>query len=67
MKRYQEIWSKEVFIIDVIVYGNPTTYKRKDQDDQPIKETMSKSFNLLWNPRRIALRKWFKRKRRVIV
>ena len=57
MKRYQEIWSKEVFIIDVIVYGNPTTYKRKDQDDQPIKGKMSKSFNLLWNPRRIALRK----------
>ena len=27
MKRYQEIWTEEVFIIDAIVFGNPTTYK----------------------------------------
>ena len=37
MKRYQEIWNKEVFIIDAIVYGNPTSYKIKDQDNEPIK------------------------------
>ena len=29
MKRYQEIWTQEVFIIDAIVYGNPTIYKTK--------------------------------------
>ena len=32
MKRCQEIWTEEVFIIDAIVYGNPTTYKINDQD-----------------------------------
>ena len=37
MKRYQEIWTEEVFIIDAIVYGNPTTYKIKNQDSEPIK------------------------------
>ena len=36
MKRYQEIWTAEVFIIDAIVYGNPTTYKIKDHDNEPI-------------------------------
>ena len=30
MKKYEEIWIEEVFIIDAIVYGNPTTYKIKD-------------------------------------
>ena len=40
MKRYQEIWTEEVFIIDaIVVYGNPTIYKIKDQDNEPIKET----------------------------
>ena len=39
MKRYQEIWTAEVFIIDAIVYGNPTTYKIKDYDNEPIKKT----------------------------
>ena len=32
MKRYQEIWTEEVFIIDAIVYANPTTYKMKDHE-----------------------------------
>ena len=39
MKRYSEIWTEEVFVIEAIVYGNPTTYKIKDQDNKPIKET----------------------------
>ena len=28
-----------MFIIDAIVYGNPTTYEIKDQDNEPIKGT----------------------------
>ena len=28
-----------MFIIDAIVYGNPTTYKIKDRDNEPIKTT----------------------------
>ena len=39
MKRYQEIWIEEVFIVDSIVYGNPTTCKMKDQDNEPIQGT----------------------------
>ena len=39
MKRYKEIWTEEVFIIDAIVYGHPTTYKIKDQENEPIKGT----------------------------
>ena len=31
MKRYSEIWTGEVFVIEAIVYGNPTTYKINDQ------------------------------------
>ena len=42
MKRYQEIWTEEVFISDAIVYGNLTTYKIKDQDNEPIKGTFYK-------------------------
>ena len=39
MKRYQAIWIEEVLVIHAIVYGNPTTYKIKDQDNEPIKGT----------------------------
>ena len=39
MKRYQEIWTEEVFIIHVIVYGNLTTYKIKEQHNESIKRT----------------------------
>ena len=42
MKRYQEIWTEVVFIIDSISCGNPTTYKIKDQYDEPIKGTFYK-------------------------
>ena len=45
MKRYQEIWTKEVFIIDAIVYGNPTAYKIKDQDKfQTFKRAIESNF-----------------------
>ena len=40
MKIYHEIWAEEMFIIDPVVYDNPTTYKTckiKDQDNEPIK------------------------------
>ena len=39
MKRYQVIWTEEVLITEAIVYGNPTTYKIKYQDNEPIKAT----------------------------
>ena len=39
MTRYQEIWTEKVFIINAIVCSNPTTYKIKDQDNEPIKRT----------------------------
>ena len=38
-KRYQEIWTEEIFIITHKVVGNPTVYKIKDQADEPIKGT----------------------------
>ena len=31
------MWTEEVFIIDAIVNGNPTTYKIEDHDNEPIK------------------------------
>ena len=31
--------TEEVFIIDAVVYGNPTTYKIKDQYNEPMKRT----------------------------
>ena len=41
MKRYtfQEIWTEEVFFIDVIVYGKHSTYEIKDQDNELITKT----------------------------
>ena len=36
---HEEIWTEEVFIVDATVYGNPTIYKIKDQDSEPIKGT----------------------------
>ena len=40
MKRYQEIWTEEALIINAIVYGNPTTYKIKDQGNEAIKDIL---------------------------
>ena len=46
MKRYQEIWTQEVLVIDAIVYGNPATYKINDQDNELMKgHFMSKRFS----------------------
>ena len=47
MNRYQEIWTNELFIIEAIVYGNPTTHKIKYQDNEPIKGAIyqQKSFS----------------------
>ena len=57
MKRYQEILTEEVFIIDAIVYVDPTTYKIKDQDNGPIKGTfMSKNF--IVEPKTYRIVKW---------
>ena len=55
MNRYQEIWTNELFIIEAIVYGNPTTHKIKYQDNEPTKGAtyQQKSFSWLWNSRRI--------------
>ena len=39
MKGYQEIWTEEVYIINALVYGNPTTCQIKDQDNEPTKGT----------------------------
>ena len=33
------IWTEGVFITDAIVNGNPTTYKIKDKDNEPVKGT----------------------------
>ena len=43
MKRYQEISTEEEFIIDAIVYDNPTTYKIKDQENEPIKRDIKRA------------------------
>ena len=37
MNRYQKIWTEEVFVIDAIVYGDPTTFKIKNHYNEPIK------------------------------
>ena len=41
-----------MFIIDTIVYGNPTVYKIKDQGNQPIKGTFyEQELQLIVEPR----------------
>ena len=68
MKRYQEIWTEEVFIIDAIVYGNPTSYKIKDQDNEPIKRTFyEQEFQLIVEPKMYRIEKVVRKKRRAIV
>ena len=62
MKRYQEIWSEEVFSFDAIVYGNPTTYKLKDQDNEPIKGTFyEQDLQLIVKPKTYHIAKIFER------
>ena len=58
MKRYQEIWTEEVFIIDIIVYGNPTTYKMKDKDNEPIRGTSyEQELQLIMEPKTYRIEK----------
>ena len=57
-KRYQEISTEEVFIIDTIVYGNPTTYKIRDKDNEPMKETFyEQQLQLIVQPKKYRVEK----------
>ena len=38
-KRYEEIWTEEIFIISHKIVGKPTVYKLKDQGNESIKGT----------------------------
>ena len=64
MKRYQVIWTEEVFIIDAIVYSNSTTYKIKDQDNEPIKRTFyEKELQLIVKPKKYHIEKVIRKKK----
>ena len=64
MKRYQELWTEEVFIFDAIVYGNPTTYKIKYQDNEPIKETFyEQELQLIVEPKTYHIEKVIRKKK----
>ena len=58
MKIYKEIWTEEVFIIDAIIFSNPTTCKIKDQDNEPIKEIIYKhELQLIVEPKKYCVEK----------
>ena len=38
-KRYDQIWTEEIFIITCIIASNPAVYKLKDQADEALKGT----------------------------
>ena len=64
MKRYQKIWTEEVVVIDAIVYGNPTTYKMKDQDNEPIKGRFyEQKFQLIAEPKTYCVEKVIRKKK----
>ena len=64
-KRYQEISTEEVFIIDAIVYGNPTTYKIKDQDNEPMKGTFyEQELQLVVQPKKYRVEKEIRKKKK---
>ena len=64
MKRYQEIWTEEVFIIDAIVYGNLTTCKIKDQDNEPTKEIFyGQELQLIVKPKTYHIEKVVRKKK----
>ena len=64
MKRYEKIWKEEVFIIDAIVYGNTTTYKVKDQDNEPIKGTFyEQALQLIVEPKTYQNEKVIRKKK----
>ena len=65
IKRYQEIWTEEVIIIDAIVYGNPTTYKIKNQDNEPIKGTFyEQELQLIVEPKTYRIEKVIRKKKK---
>ena len=64
MKRYQEVWTEEVFINDAIVSGNPATYKIKDQDNEPIKRTLyEQELQLIVEPKTYRIGKVIRKKK----
>ena len=64
MKRYQKIWTEVVVIIDAIVYGNPTTYKIKDQDNEPTKGRFyEQEFQLIAEPKTYCVEKVIRKKK----
>ena len=63
-KTYQEIWTKEVLIIDAIVYGNLSTCKIKDQDNEPIKGTFyEQELQLIVEPKTYRIEKVIRKKK----
>ena len=64
MKKHQETLTEEVLIYDAIVYGNPTIYKIKDQDNEPIKETFyEQELQLLVEPNTCRIKKVIQKKK----
>ena len=65
MKRYQEIWTEEVLIIGAIVYGNPTRYKIKVQDNEPIKGIFyEQELQLIVEPKTYRIEKVIRKKKK---
>ena len=63
-KRYQEVWTEEVFINDAIVSGSPTTYKIKDQDNEPVKTTLyEQEHQLIVEPKTYRIGKVIRKKK----
>ena len=64
MKRYLEIWTEEVFIVDAIDYGNPIMYKIKDQDNETIKGTFyEQELQLIVEPETYRIEKVIRKKK----
>ena len=64
MKTYQEIWTEERPIIDVIVYGKPITYKLKNQDNEPINgKFYEQELHLIVEPKTYRIEKVIQKKK----
>ena len=64
MKRYQEIWTEEVLIIDSMFYDNPTTCKIKYQDNEPIKGILyEQELQLIVEPKTYRIEKMIRKKK----
>ena len=66
MKRYQEIWTEEQFIIiDAMAYDNPTTCKIKYQDNEPIKRTFyEQELQFIVEPKTYRIEKVIQKKKK---